>query len=91
MDDVKQLSPADTIKVLWALTVPADPLANECRLSVKDDRFLFYWAGLDMLDSLLTPQELTFVEEHIQQCATCQHEHRLHERLAKGLPLLDFS
>ena len=88
MDKGKRSGSADIRRALWALLVPEEPLAEgECHLSVEDDRFLFYWAGLDMLDSLLTTQERVFVEDHIQHCPSCQREHKIHERITLALPL----
>ena len=90
MNDGNRFGSADTQQALWALLVPEEPLTEgECRLSVEDDRFLFYWAGLNMLDSLLTPQERVFVENHIQQCPSCQREHKIHERVTLVLPLIE--
>ena len=89
MDNNRTIGFAETTEVFWSLFMDTPPDMEECNFSTGDNRFLLYWTGLNMPESLLTEEERSFVEAHIAQCPSCQHDQKMHLRIACRLPLLE--
>ena len=89
----KTLSTEDVTRILWDLYgVGKDDEDVPCIFADEnEDLLLFYWAGLEMNDQLLSEAEIRRVEEHISHCEACGREREQRRHINRGEPLIKFN